>query len=218
MPAVEGHFEVTTFRFASPRSATLRLASPRRATRRSAAHRDAARRDATQRTAPPRNATPRNATYKEQTMPAVEGHFEVTTFRFASPCRAAQRDAAQRYASHRHAPHRVAPRRVAALRNVTSSLMPTRLPFHQPARLTTTARANSRQRGYTWRWQKARAIFLAQPKNAVCCVAGCNQPSEVVDHKQPHRGDYNLFWDETNWQAMCKRCHDIKTATEDRDA
>jgi 5-methylcytosine-specific restriction endonuclease McrA len=22
-----------------------------------------------------------------------------------------------------------------------------------------------------------------------------------------------LFWDKTNWQALCKRCHDQKTAT-----
>lgn len=30
----------------------------------------------------------------------------------------------------------------------------------------------------------------------------------VVDHKVPHRGDMNLFWDKSNWQALCKQCHD----------
>lgn len=40
--------------------------------------------------------------------------------------------------------------------------------------------------------------------------------AEVVDHIVPHRGDGKLFWDEGNWQALCKNCHDSKTMTEDR--
>jgi hypothetical protein len=36
----------------------------------------------------------------------------------------------------------------------------------------------------------------------------------VVDHKVPHRGNQALFWDETNWQAMAKACHDAKTQRE----
>ena len=31
-----------------------------------------------------------------------------------------------------------------------------------------------------------------------------------------HRGDQELFWDMTNWQSLCKGCHDQKTFTEDR--
>lgn len=38
----------------------------------------------------------------------------------------------------------------------------------------------------------------------------------VVDHIIPHRGDNKLFWDKSNWQSLCKRCHDKKTMTEDR--
>jgi 5-methylcytosine-specific restriction protein A len=38
----------------------------------------------------------------------------------------------------------------------------------------------------------------------------------VVDHIVPHRGDVKLFWDENNWQSLCKSCHDHKTMTEDR--
>jgi len=30
----------------------------------------------------------------------------------------------------------------------------------------------------------------------------------VVDHITPHRGDMTLFWDKSNWQSLCKRCHD----------
>ena len=42
-------------------------------------------------------------------------------------------------------------------------------------------------------------------------------PATVVDHIKPHRGDAKLFWDETNWQPLCKSCHDHKTMTEDRN-
>jgi len=34
--------------------------------------------------------------------------------------------------------------------------------------------------------------------------AGC-----IVDHIIPHRGDMVLFWDRSNWQSLCKPCHDI---------
>jgi 5-methylcytosine-specific restriction protein A len=40
-------------------------------------------------------------------------------------------------------------------------------------------------------------------------------PATVVDHRIPHKGDKQLFWDSTNWQAMSKPCHDRKTARED---
>jgi 5-methylcytosine-specific restriction protein A len=36
-----------------------------------------------------------------------------------------------------------------------------------------------------------------------------------VDHKVPHRGDQDLFWDTSNWQSLCKPCHSAKTARED---
>jgi 5-methylcytosine-specific restriction protein A len=39
-------------------------------------------------------------------------------------------------------------------------------------------------------------------------------PGNIVDHKVPHRGDQKLFWDESNWQAMCKPHHDAKTQAE----
>jgi 5-methylcytosine-specific restriction protein A len=37
----------------------------------------------------------------------------------------------------------------------------------------------------------------------------------VVDHIVPHKGEKVAFWNRANWQPLCKRCHDIKTATED---
>lgn len=38
----------------------------------------------------------------------------------------------------------------------------------------------------------------------------------VVDHIVPHRGDPVLFWDERNWQPLCKRCHDAAKQSEEK--
>ena len=82
-------------------------------------------------------------------------------------------------------------------------------------------RGTSAQRGYTHRWRKASRSFL---KRHPLCVEhqrhGEVRPATVVDHIIPHRGDPQLFWDENNWQPLCKSCHDRKTAQEvnDREA
>jgi tetratricopeptide (TPR) repeat protein len=39
--------------------------------------------------------------------------------------------------------------------------------------------------------------------------------AEVVDHIVPHRADRKLFWDQSNWQALCRMHHSKKTATRD---
>ena len=69
-------------------------------------------------------------------------------------------------------------------------------------------RRSSAKRGYGYRWQKERQVFLAA--NPWCVE--CDHVATVVDHVLPHRGDVGLFWDAGNWQAMCKACHDRKTA------
>lgn len=78
-------------------------------------------------------------------------------------------------------------------------------------------RESARRRGYDSRWNKMRKIFL---KNNPICVEckkqGMITKATVVDHIIPHRGDYKLFWDESNWQPLCKKCHDKKTMTKDR--
>lgn len=84
----------------------------------------------------------------------------------------------------------------------------------QIRRETDARRGSARERGYTTAWQKAREAFLrAHPLCAVC--APRVTPAIVVDHIQPHRGDRALFWDRSNWQPLCKPCHDAKTARED---
>lgn len=58
------------------------------------------------------------------------------------------------------------------------------------------------------RWRKARALFLRQnPFCILCSRQGRDTPANIVDHIQPHCGDYDLFWDRDNWQALCASCH-----------
>lgn len=90
---------------------------------------------------------------------------------------------------------------------------------HAAQRLQDRHRGSSTQRGYGYRWQQASKGYLAQ--HPLCQCPECDEGrkrlrlASVVDHKIPHRGDMNLFWDRSNWQAMDKACHDKKTATED---
>ena len=65
---------------------------------------------------------------------------------------------------------------------------------------------------YTSKWKKYRVLYLMA--NPFCVVKGCGKRSTVVDHIHDHKGDINKFWDENNHQAMCKICHDTKTARE----
>jgi len=70
---------------------------------------------------------------------------------------------------------------------------------------------------YDTRWRTARSVFLARhPLCRHCEQSGRTVSADVVDHIQPHKGDHELFWDQTNWQALCKSCHDTKTARYDR--
>ena len=72
------------------------------------------------------------------------------------------------------------------------------------------------KRLYGWQWQKAAKAFLqANPMCECPECKGVKRVATVVDHRIPHRGDVALFWDECNWQAMAKPCHDRKTASED---
>lgn len=78
-------------------------------------------------------------------------------------------------------------------------------------------RATATERGYDSRWRAARNKFLkVNPLCVRCKDEGRLVKANVVDHIKPHRGDKKLFWDESNWQALCKRCHDKKTMIDDR--
>lgn len=96
--------------------------------------------------------------------------------------------------------------------------MPSRPNVHRPNVHQAKAsgrRGTAHQRGYTSAWQRASRAFLAAHPLCECddCRKnGLVRAAEVVDHFIPHRGDMTLFWDESNWRAMTKRCHDKKTA------
>ena len=81
----------------------------------------------------------------------------------------------------------------------------------------TTSRGSASERGYDKRWERARKVFLAEhPMCADCLRRGWYTPATVVDHIVPHKGDQDLFWDDRNWQPLCKACHDRKTARRGR--
>jgi 5-methylcytosine-specific restriction protein A len=98
---------------------------------------------------------------------------------------------------------------------------PGRCPRHQQAKSIEDAKAasgrrNAYQRGYDRRWAQARRLWLlASPLCRYCQTEGKTVAATVVDHIRPHKGDQALFWDHTNWQSLCARCHNHKTARED---
>lgn len=63
------------------------------------------------------------------------------------------------------------------------------------------------------RWRKASQAFLvANPLCVLCASEGRVRASEATDHVIPHRGSQVLFWNMDNWQALCRECHNRKSA------
>jgi 5-methylcytosine-specific restriction endonuclease McrA len=67
----------------------------------------------------------------------------------------------------------------------------------------------SAQRGYGYRWQKARERHLRLQPLCVMCRELDERAvvATIVDHKVPHEGDEVKFWDESNWQSLCAHHH-----------
>lgn len=60
----------------------------------------------------------------------------------------------------------------------------------------------------TVRWRKARARHLDNhPLCVMCLQQGRDTMATVIDHIIEHKGDYDMFWDEDNWQSLCAPCH-----------
>lgn len=95
--------------------------------------------------------------------------------------------------------------------------MPTRPPRYRPTKARPPKqRPSPALRGYDGRWRRASKAFLrAHPLCVRCEAEGRLTGATVVDHVVPHKGDPDLFWNQGNWQSLCKRHHDRKTATED---
>lgn len=79
-------------------------------------------------------------------------------------------------------------------------------------------RPSASKRGYGSKWRRLSKQYLRKHPMCVSCMAeGRFVPATVVDHRIPHRGDETLMWNQDNWQALCKPCHDKKTWTEDKN-
>jgi 5-methylcytosine-specific restriction enzyme A len=50
----------------------------------------------------------------------------------------------------------------------------------------------------------------------MCAALGIDTAATVVDHRIPHRGDRELFWDRSGWQSLCARCHDSHKQREEK--
>jgi len=69
---------------------------------------------------------------------------------------------------------------------------------------------------YNAKWNRMSAAFRVEnPLCVYCLQVGKTTPSQVTDHIIPHEGDVELFWDQSNWQALCKACHDSVKAKEE---
>lgn len=82
---------------------------------------------------------------------------------------------------------------------------------HQDAKIRDRWRGNSTARGYGHRWRRAAKTYLASADNLFCrrCETAL---ATLVDHITPIQGaDDPLFWEQSNWQPLCRRCHAIKT-------
>lgn len=68
----------------------------------------------------------------------------------------------------------------------------------------------------TKQWRELRKYrLMREPVCRYCSEVGKHTPAEIVDHIEPHKGDTYKFFDYTNTQSLCKRCHDsVKQAYE----
>lgn len=113
--------------------------------------------------------------------------------------------------------------------------MPTRPPQHRasgwrpaPVERREQKRAHDRRRGreQPWRalykdarWIAARLRqFALQPLCERCLRDSRVTPATVVNHRIRHRGDEVLFFDPSNHESVCKRCHDGEVQREERAA
>jgi len=77
-------------------------------------------------------------------------------------------------------------------------------------------RGTAARRGYGGWWRRERQEYLKEnPLCVECKKKGKLIEATVVDHIIPHKGDVKLFKDRSNWQSLCTRHHNIKTAKED---
>lgn len=108
------------------------------------------------------------------------------------------------------------PARLQTLKSSLPMLDTRRVPTMQAGSWRTSDQTSA-QRGYGYKWQKARKGFLRSHPLCVMCQAEDRvTAATVVDHKTPHRGDQALFWDRGNWQSLCATHHSRDKQREER--
>ena len=89
-------------------------------------------------------------------------------------------------------------------------------PKHKPAKAP--RRTSAEYHGWynlrVWTDDLRPAQLLREPWCRECARRGVRTRATVVDHVEPHRGDWTKFINRDNLQSLCKRCHDQKTARE----
>jgi 5-methylcytosine-specific restriction protein A len=79
---------------------------------------------------------------------------------------------------------------------------------HQPSR-------NRDNKLYGRKWKEASLRFRQQnPLCAMCQAEGIVTAAHATDHITPHKGNVELFWDTSNWQALCELHHNRKSGKE----
>lgn len=86
-----------------------------------------------------------------------------------------------------------------------------------PYERTRSAKTASYKRLYnSKRWRSLRLSHLRKnPYCDDCFVDNILTTATVVDHRNPHNGNVDLFFDPTNLSSKCKHHHDKKTARHD---
>lgn len=92
-------------------------------------------------------------------------------------------------------------------------------------------RGTAAERGYDSNWVKARGFYLRKHPLCVYCwrdgrVVAANVVDHIIAHKLKEAIDSGdeakvekaraLFWNSTNWQSLCKPCHDSVKQKEER--
>ena len=79
--------------------------------------------------------------------------------------------------------------------------------------------AEVRRARVSWHYRNLRRAFLdAHPLCRVCGRGGFTVAAGEIDHVVPVKRAPDRFWDQANWQAICRTCHKAKTTAENRRA
>lgn len=73
-----------------------------------------------------------------------------------------------------------------------------------------------RTKGYSVEWEKYRWRFLHHNPRCYACGRDKTSMSIHIDHIVAHKGNEELFWNETNYIPLCHSCHSIVTGRYDK--